>query len=152
MAFNDPIYLTGQSCYVVIENEAGEWLFVHRENTGYQDNKWGLPGGHVQLGEQIDVGAARELKEEVGIIVEPSDLVLSYVMQRNKATEGIEDRLDLYFVAKKWEGTPINKEPSRHSTIGWQKPDSLPAETVDFIAAACRGMVRGEIFGTFGWE
>ena len=35
---------------------------------------YGLPGGSVEFGEQIKVSAARELKEETGIEVNPDDL------------------------------------------------------------------------------
>ena len=152
MAEGEPVYLTAQSCYVVLENEAGKWLFVHRAHTGYKDGMWGLPGGHVQPGEKINFAAARELREEVGIVVDPTDLVLSYIMQRNKRHEGIEDRLDLIFVAKLWHGTPQNVEPNHHSEIGWHNPDALPDNVIDFMAEACKGIVRGERFGTFGWS
>lgn len=38
--------------------------------------KWGLPGGVIEVGEQPDIAAARELKEETNIDVDPSDLTL----------------------------------------------------------------------------
>jgi 8-oxo-dGTP diphosphatase len=38
--------------------------------------KWGLPGGVIEVGEPPDVAAARELKEEANVDVDPSDLDL----------------------------------------------------------------------------
>lgn len=40
----------------------------------YGSNKWMLPGGGMHRGEQPVEAALRELKEETGIIAQPSDL------------------------------------------------------------------------------
>jgi ADP-ribose pyrophosphatase YjhB (NUDIX family) len=37
--------------------------------------RWTLPGGALELGEPLTVGAAREVREETGLIVEPVELV-----------------------------------------------------------------------------
>jgi 8-oxo-dGTP diphosphatase len=38
--------------------------------------EWTIPGGHLELGESPAVGAARELREETGLSVDPDDLSL----------------------------------------------------------------------------
>ena len=43
---------------------------------------WGLPGGHVELGEGFAEAAARELQEETAIEVEPSSLSLVGIYTR----------------------------------------------------------------------
>jgi ADP-ribose pyrophosphatase YjhB (NUDIX family) len=37
---------------------------------------WAIPGGYVEQGETLQEGAARELREEAGVVIPPDDLVL----------------------------------------------------------------------------
>lgn len=57
---NRPIILNGS--VVIIENENKELLLQHRV-----DGDWGLPGGHMELGESFEDTARREVKEETGL-------------------------------------------------------------------------------------
>lgn len=152
MARGEKAYLTAQSAYVIFENDLQEWLYVRRADTGYWDGAWGLPGGHVQPGEQIHEAAAREAFEEVGLRVDPNKLLLAYVLQRNKEDEGIEDRVDFYFKATEWSGQAENKEPHAHDAIGWHKPEAVPGEVMDFMGEAAVAITEGRRFGTFGWK
>ncbi|NCU37789.1 NUDIX hydrolase [Candidatus Saccharibacteria bacterium] len=43
---------------------------------------WSLPGGVIDKGETPRVAAAREVHEEVGICVDPSDLIFKMVVDR----------------------------------------------------------------------
>lgn len=49
----------------------GKILFV-REKKPQAYGKYNLPGGHLELGEEIIAGAKREVMEEVGFAVEPA--------------------------------------------------------------------------------
>lgn len=42
----------------------------------FSDGRWGLPGGGLHRGEQVQQGAVRELFEETGIMVEPSSVTV----------------------------------------------------------------------------
>ncbi len=55
----------------------GFWnvLMVHNTERGKKPAGWGLPGGGVELGEDLAVAAARELSEETGLTILPEDLV-----------------------------------------------------------------------------
>lgn len=59
---------------VIVVNEFGESLMIRRANEPYG---WALPAGHVNAGEAFSLAAARELWEEVGLVVRQEDLVLS---------------------------------------------------------------------------
>lgn len=60
---------------VLIENEEGEYLIQKRAKTKKQaPNKWGLTAGHVDAGESYEEAMAREIQEELGIVVATEDL------------------------------------------------------------------------------
>lgn len=61
---------------VFIINDKGEILLEKRSpNKRYSPNKWGLCAGHVDTGETLTDAAIREIKEEIGIIVNENDLI-----------------------------------------------------------------------------
>lgn len=55
-------------------NEKGEVLLQRRGDT----NKWGFPGGAIELGETPEMAAIREAKEETGLDVEVGKLIGIY--------------------------------------------------------------------------
>ncbi|MBR2876237.1 MAG: NUDIX hydrolase [Clostridia bacterium] len=57
-----------------IFNEKGEVLLQKRADC----NKWGFPGGAVELGETPEMAAIREVKEETGLDVEVDKLIGIY--------------------------------------------------------------------------
>ena len=56
-----------------ILNPKGEVLLCHSKK--WMDN-YTIPGGHIELGERIEDALKREVKEEVGLDVEPVRLLL----------------------------------------------------------------------------
>lgn len=57
-----------------IFNDKGEVLLQRRGDT----NKWGFPGGAIELGETPEMAAIREAKEETGLDVEVGKLIGIY--------------------------------------------------------------------------
>ena len=45
----------------LVQNEKGEFLLIHRRH------KWDLPKGKVEVGEELEVAALREVEEETGV-------------------------------------------------------------------------------------
>lgn len=64
----------------VILRRAQEILLLERQNTGYCDGMLHLPSGHLEAGEPIPHGAAREARGEVGVDIDPGDLSLAAVV------------------------------------------------------------------------
>ena len=57
-----------------IFNENGEVLLQKRADC----NKWGFPGGAIELGETPEMAAKREVKEETGLDIEVNKLIGIY--------------------------------------------------------------------------
>jgi 8-oxo-dGTP diphosphatase len=49
-------------------------LLVRRGNEPLRD-QWSIPGGVLELGETLRQGAAREAREETGLVVEPGEVL-----------------------------------------------------------------------------
>jgi len=63
----------------IIRNSAGKLLIIRRSASAPRRAlEWDLAGGYVEPGEQFTVAAAREVKEEAGLDLDPSSLRLSY--------------------------------------------------------------------------
>ncbi len=58
----------------------GDELLVMKRAGGFSAGGWFLPGGHLGLGERPADAAARELREETGIEVDPASLRIVDVM------------------------------------------------------------------------
>lgn len=65
-----PFIQTGAA--IIIRNEEGKILLQERTDR----NKWGLPGGCQDLGEDLRFTAVREAYEETGIILNPNEIEL----------------------------------------------------------------------------
>lgn len=56
----------------VVQNEQGEFLLSRRAAHQHQGNLWEFPGGKVEDGEDVQHALARELLEEMNIVVRDS--------------------------------------------------------------------------------
>eukprot|EP00924_Labyrinthula_sp_SR-Ha-C_P001218 maker-scaffold_7-snap-gene-17.33-mRNA-1 protein AED:0.02 eAED:0.02 QI:80/1/1/1/0.5/0.4/5/112/500 len=60
------------------EGDCEEYLMItqrqHRKNGAYND-LWVFPGGHVESGESLETGAAREVREETGLDLTEEQLI-----------------------------------------------------------------------------
>ena len=72
-----PFIQTGAA--IIIENDNKEILLQERTDR----NKWGLPGGCQDFGEDLRETAVREAYEETGLKFEPSDLILIDTLSGN---------------------------------------------------------------------
>lgn len=108
-------------------------LLSRRYQTGYFDGNYSVPAGHLDGNETFTQGMVREAKEEIGIIVESADLELVHAM--NRMILGNE-RIDLFFTAKKWQGEPKIMEPEKCDDLSWFKLNNLPENIIPYIKQA----------------
>ena len=82
-----------------------------------------LPGGHIDYGEDLKVGLAREIMEELGMHVSISGVVDVFTYMNDiKQSQSIEVVYFAQFVDP-LENIHIN--PEDHSTYGWFAEDEL---------------------------
>ena len=121
------------AAYVVLHRDDGRVLLQLRQNTGYLDQHWAVgAAGHVEAGESVYAAAVREAHEELGVVVDPADLVPLCAMHRTLpgVSDPAEQRVDLFFTTRRWSGEPSVQEPAKCSALAWHRPSSLPHPVV----------------------
>ena len=58
---------------IVFLHRTNALLLLKRYDTGNEDGKYGLPGGHLEDGESVRHAAVRECRKEIGIDLVESD-------------------------------------------------------------------------------
>jgi 8-oxo-dGTP diphosphatase len=130
---------------LVIRNES--LLLGRRSNTGFADGLYGLPAGHLDLGESVIVAAIREAREELGISISAKDARFVQVMHNSY---GI-GRLALFFEVRNWSGRIVNAEPTKCDDLRWFPLSCLPDNTVPHIKAAIHHYTQGTMLSLYGW-
>jgi 8-oxo-dGTP pyrophosphatase MutT (NUDIX family) len=135
--------------HVVLTDPAdGRVLLMRRDGTDYGRNKLAFVAGHVDMGETVTECAVRESAEEIGVTIDPNDLVPAGVMFRRSA----EPRVDFFFSVSRWAGDPHIREPHKCSELVWAAPDSLPDDVLDFVPRALANRQQRRSFDEFGWD
>ena len=99
----------------------GQVLCVKRSETqGKYPNFWSVPMGGVEKGETFREGAARELKEETMLDINPKSLVYLGTIK-----DGIYNRLTKIYKAE-MNGKPKPTLDHEHVDYGYYDKDSLP--------------------------
>lgn len=123
-------------------------LLSKRFNTGWMDGKYSLISGHIDGNETVFEAMVREAYEEANIKINPKDLIPATVIHRKSDVEYI----DFFFVIKKWQGTPIIKEPNKCDELSWYTLDNLPNNLLPFITEAINNYQNKIAFFTSGWN
>jgi 8-oxo-dGTP diphosphatase len=106
--------------YLIKDNKI---LFLVRKKKNDKMHQQGvyLPiGGHVELGEELEEAAIREVKEEAGIIVHSVNLKgILYIRSQNTGTY---DQVMFLFISSDFTGEPINGD---EGSFVWVNKDKL---------------------------
>ncbi|MBX5219915.1 NUDIX hydrolase [Rhizobium sp. NLR8a] len=107
----------------LIEN--GSVLLARRSPGRRQHpDRWSLPGGHVEDGEDVETAMRRELTEEIGVTPELWQFVTKFGWQGQSATSA---RFHIYRIDR-WRGCPrlIDDE---HTKLKWFSAAEIKCET-----------------------
>lgn len=127
-------------------------LLQRRYNTGYQDGNYSMVAGHVDPAETFTQCIIREAQEEAGIILQPEDLEVAHVMHRNSGVDVDNERVDVFYTAKKWEGEILNKEPHKCDDLSWFDINSIPENVIPYIKQAIEFIRIKVNYSEHGWE
>ena len=142
----EPHNMTASYLILIKDNKV---LLQRRYNTGYNDGKYGIPSGHVEKGETFTKALIREVKEEIGITLETSDINVAHIMHR-KSEEKVE-WIDTFYIAHKWENEPQNMEPNKCDDLSWFSLDTLPDNTINYIKFVFEKIENKIFYSEYGW-
>ena len=126
-----PFIQTGSA--IIIRNENGEILLQERTDR----NKWGLPGGCQELGEDLKTTAVREAYEETGITLDSNNLelidTLSGETRKNSYPNGdiVYNNTSLYLADVLMKNIRSMKGDSETKRLQFFKPEEVPQNLMD---------------------
>lgn len=106
----------------VIVVRDGKLLLGMRKNC-YGAGTWALPGGHLEQGEELAAGAARELLEETGLTAD--HIEFANIVNNPPVTKKLH-YIQIGFTAIDIVGEPQNREPDCCEEWCWFELIALP--------------------------
>ena len=101
----------------ILTDDAGRVLVTRRAPDVHQGGLWEFPGGKVEAGETLQKALARELREELGVLVEATEALM--VLKHDYGDKQV--RLDVHRVTH-WSGQPRGLEGQ---PLAWRQPEQL---------------------------
>lgn len=103
-------------CAIIINDEGKIFLAKRGKKAKNERGRWEFPGGTIEFGDTLRNTVIREMKEELGIEIEPG-------YQLHAIDHLIPDEKQHWvasaFISKIVKGTPKILEPEKCDAIGW---------------------------------
>ena len=116
----------GVACVVM----RGGHLLLGKRKNAHNAGTWGMPGGHLELGERIADCAARELREETGLEANHIQL-LDFV--EDFLDSGTRHYITFFVNVEAATGKPRLLEPEKCEGWQWFPFDELPNPLLETI-------------------
>jgi len=100
-------------------------VLMARRGTQPSYGIWSIPGGAVHLGEELKTAARREIREELGIEVELTDVI--EILER--VTRDSEGRIQYHYVVIDYLARRVGGEPTPSPEaleVRWISPEEFP--------------------------
>lgn len=98
-------------------------VLIGKRKGGLMPGTWAFPGGKLDLNEELEACAIREIKEETGIEIEN---IRFAAFTNDIAKEAGMHYLTLFYVADWKVGEPQVLEPEKCEEWRWSRWDDLP--------------------------
>lgn len=100
-------------------------ILLGRKRRGMGFGKWNGFGGKLEDGETMRECAARELREECGLIISPKDLEMVGDLYFHQPSDTAWSHAGIIYFARNWSGEPsLSDEMEPH----WFDPKDFPYE------------------------
>lgn len=141
-----PVPLDGKKMVIVaagaLVRPDGRLLVAQRRDPPALAGLWEFPGGKVDAGETLEGALARELEEELGVVIDDATAEpLSF------SSRGLDDERELLmclFVVRAWDGEPRGREGQDVAWVVLDDLDSpaypMPPADLPFIPAVRRAL------------
>lgn len=118
------------------------------------DGLYGLVSGHGESAESFTKTIVREAEEEANIILKPKYLKMVHIMHRFEMQNNPElrERVDVFFMAEKWQGKIKNLEPEKCDDLNWFPLDKLPKNIIPYIKFAIINIRKKVFFSELGYK
>ena len=133
--------------YILLMKE-GRVLLARRYQTGFEDGKYSLPAGHVEVGESFVHALIRESHEEIGVILTEEQAQISHIMHRRCPDR---EYVDVFYTATEWGGEVKNMEPEKCDDLAWFPIDELPDNIIPYVREAIQNSFAGKHFSEYAF-
>ncbi|GGT57982.1 NUDIX hydrolase [Streptomyces purpureus] len=136
--------------HLYLERDGQVLLGLRHPDSAYGGGCWHVLAGHCE-GEAATACLVREAYEEAGLVIDPADVELVHTLHmKDRPTD--PPRVQLFFRARHWEGTPQLREPDKCVAWQWCSAKDLPEPIVSYTRAAIEGIRAGRVYTELGWS
>ncbi|MFJ2933000.1 NUDIX domain-containing protein [Streptomyces sp. NPDC087219] len=148
--------------HLYLERDGRILLGRRHPDSAYAGGSWHVLAGHCEA-EPATACLVREAYEEAGLVIDREGLELVHTVHLvdgpgERSGEGPGERsadrpprIQLFFRAGRWEGTPELREPDKCLAWQWWNPTDLPEPIVPYTRAAIEGIRAGRPYTEWGW-